>query len=87
MNPTPAGSTSVAAQASAVHIYRAALQPATRFVDRCAGKPHWFRCSPRKLWWTDCCRKRRWAKYVQVGVYYDCIRRLCAEGHGCKVKR
>ena len=67
-----------------VHVYVAASQPATRFVDRHSGKAFWSRCNPRRLWWCDCCRKRRWAKYVRVQVYYDGIRRWCAPGHGCK---
>jgi len=67
-----------------IHIYRADEQPATRFVDRNPPKPIVFRCHPRKLWWTDCCRRRRWAKYVRVQVYYDAIHRFCADGHGCR---
>lgn len=70
-----------------IHIYTATLQPATRFVDRSLGKPMWFRCNPRKVYWTDCCLQRRWAKYVLVQVYYDCTRRWCVAGHGCKVKK
>lgn len=66
------------------HIYTAALQPATRFVDRNSERPMHFHFKPRKLIATDCCRKRRWAKYVRVRVFYDGMSRWCAEGHGCK---
>ena len=67
-----------------VHIYTAPSQPATRFVDRNGDKPVWFRCNPRRMWWTHCCHKRRWAKHVRVQVYYDALYIWCAKGHGCK---
>lgn len=67
-----------------VHVYVEPGQPATRYVDRLSGRARWFRCNPRRLWWTDCCSKKRWAKYVRVCVYYDGIHRFCAKGRGCK---
>lgn len=67
-----------------LHIYTTSLQSATRFIDRHMEPATWFQFKPRKLIGTDCCRKRRWAKYVQVQVFYDHIARWCAEGHGCK---
>ena len=69
------------------HLYTVPSQPATRFVDRSMARPIWFRCDPRRLWWTDCCGQRRWAKYVRVQVYYDGVRRWCADGHGCQEAR
>ena len=71
---------------SKLHIYRAARQPATRYRDNIAGKTHWFTSTPRQLWPTDCCHRRRWAKYVEVQVYYDVIYCTCARGQGCKKK-
>lgn len=68
----------------AIHLYVAQTQSAANFVDNNSDPPTTFRCDPRRLWWTDCCRKRRWAKYVCVQVYYDGIRRWCVAGHGCK---
>lgn len=67
-----------------VHVYVEPWQPATRYIDNCMEQPLEFRCRRRRLWWTDCCRQRRWAAYVRVQVYYDYIRRSCADGHGCK---
>ena len=66
-----------------VHIYVEPGQPATRYCDPRGPKPTRYLCARRKLWWTDCCRKRRWAAYVRVQVYYDTINRTCAQGHGC----
>jgi len=68
-----------------VHLFNALSQPATRFVDRNIDPPTWFRYSARRLFWTDCCRRQRWAKYVRVQVYYDTIHRFCAGGHGCRI--
>jgi hypothetical protein len=73
-------------QVGKVHVYVERSQPATRFVDRNGPRPTWFRCSARTPWWTDCCDKRRWAKYVRVQVYFDKIHRFCANGHGCKAE-
>ena len=72
---------------SDVHIFTAPAQPATRFVDRHGPRPMWFRNKPRWQLFTDCCRQRRWAKYVRVQVHYDCIHRFCADGHGCRKKK
>ena len=69
---------------SALHLYRADDQPATRYVDRHMEPPLTFTCRRRRLWWTDCCRRRRWAAYVRVQVYYDTIYRICASGYGCR---
>lgn len=68
---------------NSLHVYVSPSQPATRFVDDVGGHRRWFRCAARRLWWTDCCRTRRWAQYVRVQVYYDEVYRSCAPGHGC----
>ena len=68
-----------------VHVYVTPSQPATRFVDTYSGKRFWtYRA--RRCWLTDCCRRRRWAKYVRVRVYYDTIHRFCKDGHGCNAR-
>ena len=71
---------------SVVHIYTAPLQPATCFEDRIGTDTFTFRLAPRSRIYTDCCRVRRWAKYVQVQVYADYFYRWCAPGYGCKKK-
>lgn len=68
------------------HVYAADSQPMTRFTDPEVPGASWS-FHPRHQIPTDCCGKRRWAKYVRVKVYYDCINRSCAEGRGCRVKR
>jgi len=70
--------------AARVHIFTAPSQPATNFVDRTCDRPIRFRCKSRRLFRTDCCGIRRWAKYVRVQVFYDCIHCFCADGRGCK---
>ena len=74
---------------SNVHIYTAPSQPATRFVDSLqSGPPHWFRYPGRSLFRCQRCGQRRWAKYIQVQVFYDHLNARCAPGHGCaRVKR
>jgi hypothetical protein len=57
-----------------VHIYVVPLQSAIRVLH----------LGPRQLVNTDCCHERRRAQHVRVQVYYDGIRRWCAEGYGCK---
>ena len=58
-----------------VHIYRAPLEPATSL---------W---NDRRLLRADCCKKRRWAKYLLIQVYYDGFRIWCKPGHGCKTQK
>lgn len=72
---------------AAIHIYREEDQPLTRFVDRHGPKPHWSHNNPRATFLCQNCRKRRWAKYLRIQVYYDCFRISCAEGRGCKKER
>lgn len=69
-----------------IHIFTERVQPATNFVDTHGLQPRRVRCSPRRLWCVDCCRTRRWAKYVRVQIYHDKVNRFCADGHGCKKK-
>jgi hypothetical protein len=70
---------------SAGHIYRAPLQPATRFRDLSLGR-RYFRWPARLLLWCDSCETRHRAENMQVAVYYDCLRCFCAPGKGCKSK-
>ncbi len=67
-----------------VHRFVAESQPATCFIDRLTGEPHCFHFGPHALFFTRCCKRRRWAQYVRVQVYYDGLYAFCAEGHGCK---
>jgi hypothetical protein len=69
---------------SSVHLYTAPTQPATCFVDNNIDPPMTITFTPRQLIYTDCCHKRRWARSVVVQVYWDGLRRWCADGHGCK---
>lgn len=69
---------------SNVHLYTAPVQPATCFVDRTDSPPMKFRFAPHATLFTNCCRTRRWAKHLQVRVYYDHFSLTCAPGHGCK---
>lgn len=68
-----------------VHIYRAASQPATRFlVDFGDDLRHWFTYRKRSLVWCMCCKRKRWAANAVVQVYYDGNYYFCRKGHGCK---
>lgn len=68
-----------------IHIYTAALQPATRFdVMAGIGDPLWVTTPGNRLVWARCCRQRRPAKNCGVRVYYDATDSWCLEGKGCK---
>lgn len=67
-----------------IHVYRAASRSACYVVDRSVNPPMTFRLSPRQRIRTDCCKRLRWAMYVEMQVYYDCTYRWCMAGHGCK---
>ena len=70
---------------SAVHIYTAASQPATRFVvDLGLGACRVIRNHGGSLCWTSCCHKLRPAKNLTVRVYYDSAPFFCRPGKGCK---
>jgi hypothetical protein len=72
---------------SNLHIYNAPSQPMTRHaITLDDGSRRWIRYNPRRKIWTDCCGKRRWAKYVRAQVFYDTTHRTCAPGHGCNAK-
>lgn len=70
--------------ANNLHLYAAPWQPATRFVDRGSGKPHWTRFTPRTLLACYGCGYRRWAKNLRVQVFYDAWRFYCRPGKGCQ---
>lgn len=67
-----------------LHIYRAAMQPATCFDDHLREQTHTTRIAPHKRLWAMCCDKRRLAKNLVVQVYYDATYFWCAPGKGCK---
>ena len=71
-----------------LHIYTRPHQPATRFVTVLeVGKKamRFWTCNPsHRTVPTSCCRKRRWAKYCTVQVYYDMAPFWCKPGRGCK---
>lgn len=71
-----------------MHLFTAASQPATRFVDRTmTGRTFWFRFGPQKLFWCKGCGRRRWAKNMRVQVFYDGWRFWCKEVCGNKGTR
>src|SRR5688572_3293686 len=55
----------------ALHMFTARKQPASRVFKG------------RVLILADCCRRRRWVKYCNVQVYYDCCVVTCKPGRGC----
>ena len=69
-----------------LHIYRASDQNATRHrVD--FGPPlgaRWFTYPKHKLFWTQCCEQRRYAKNLIIHCYYDATYFFCKTGTGCK---
>ena len=67
-----------------MHIYRAPLQPATRYVFEVAGRNVWTKCKPQALRYCSNCRKRHYAKNMNVAAYYDCTMYFCKPGKGCK---
>ena len=69
---------------TAVHIYTAKSQPATRFTDDNGDTPMSFWWPANRLLWCGCCRKLRPAKNVVVQCYYDGINCWCAPDKGCK---
>jgi hypothetical protein len=64
------------------HVFTAKKQDATRFFDDSQGA--WTTFPPRKLAYCHGCGRRRWAKYLDVQVFYDDIRFWCKGG--CKEK-
>ena len=71
-----------------IHIYTAAMQPATRFIDpymsAYLGKNHVIEWSGRTKVRCQCCGKLRLAKNAVVQCYYDSLVFWCAAGRGCK---
>ena len=67
-----------------IHIYTAALQPATDYVNRSLEVELRGGFEPDTMIYTDCCIKRRPAKNCLVQCYYDGLRVWCAPGCGCK---
>jgi hypothetical protein len=70
-----------------LHVYTARVQRATHYIDDVLPNVRFrVRHKPRELLWCQKCRKRRWAKYLTVQVYYDATFFWCADGHGCSRK-
>jgi hypothetical protein len=67
-----------------VHIYTAALQPATKFTDNNFEEPMEFTKPGGSLLWCECCGKRHPARDVVVQCFYDGWRFWCAPERGCK---
>ena len=71
-----------------VHIYRAEPQSATSFLDpNGPGRPFRIRFASRAQIGARCCRRLRWAKFLQVQVYYDAVVFTCRRGCGCQARR
>ena len=70
-----------------VHIYTAALQPATHWVDNCGPEPMIFEWPAGRLLWCRCCCTRHRAVNCVVQAYYDGLSIWCAHGKGCKDPR
>jgi hypothetical protein len=70
-----------------VHIYRAGIQPATRWTPGdIGGKRRWIRWPARRRETCDSCGKRRECRNLGVLAYYDKIDIVCRVG-GCAVTR
>lgn len=70
---------------TAVHIYRARPQPATKFVvpvtdEQSLTIVH----SPGQLLLAHCCKRRRRARNLEAQAYYDGNYYFCVDGKGCK---
>jgi len=70
-----------------VHIYTAALQPATQFTDNTMDEPWHAGYSVGKLLRCECCNNRHPARDVVVQCFYDGWRFWCAPKRGCKNPR
>ena len=72
---------------TALHIYTAGKQPATRFVDAVGEKS--FKCgyAPRRQIRCHDCHRLRWAANLTVQVYYDHTRFACVDKAKCKKAR
>lgn len=70
---------------TAIHVYRAKGQPATRFhIEIDDGRRIWTRIKPRATVPCSCCRRRRWAANATASVHYDGTWFYCRPGKGCK---
>ena len=70
-----------------IHIYTAAMQPYTKYVDNTFDPP-WECSTPGgRLVYCECCGKRRFARDVVVQCYYDGRRLWCAPERGCNNQR
>lgn len=67
-----------------LHVYTAAMQPATAFVDRCGEVEIEGGFDAGTMIYTHCCGKKRLAEKCVVQCFYDGLSIWCAAGHGCK---
>lgn len=67
-----------------VHVFREPWQPATMAVDHNTDPPMLFEHPPRALIHCRLCRRRRWAEFIEVQLYYDAVHSRCKAGHGCR---
>ena len=70
-----------------VHVYTAALQPATEFVVDFGFGAHTIRRKGRNVVQCWRCRKWRWASRCVVQVFYDSTRYWCRDEQCNKRKR
>lgn len=69
----------------AIHVYTAAHQPATRYVDWCVpGKPYIWTNPAGRLLWCPLCGHKRLAKNMSVQAYYDQLRFFCTDKARCE---
>lgn len=70
-----------------LHIYRAAMQPATAYVDRCGPHDLHGGWPPEKWIAAHCCGVRHRAANLVVQCYYDGMSIYCAPDKGCNDPR
>jgi hypothetical protein len=67
-----------------LHIYTAAGQPATRYIDNSVDPPMQGGYAPDKMLFCERCDECWPASQMVVQCYYDGYRLWCAPGFGCK---
>ena len=68
----------------AAHLYIAAPQPATAWIDNCGEREIRGVFPPTARINTECCGKKRLAAECVVRCFYDGLSIWCADGCGCK---
>ena len=67
-----------------MHIYTAAPQPATEWIDNCGEREIRGGFSPTARIRAECCGKKRLAGECVVRCFYAWLSIWCADGCGCK---